>query len=572
MVSLFKFEEQLSSPSLAKGKNYFEDGYVIEIEEIDKGVWVAQVEGTEIYDVDINIKKDNTIKDCFCDCPHDEEFCKHVIAVLHCIRNKKTVIVESTKTKNLSFAQLFKKVDEKELAEFVKQYAAKNKDFKFAFEIAFATKDENYDVVKTYEDILTKIVKKHTQRGFIHYQNAKPLAKELNKILNDIKAIFIDGNLIDAFKINRLIMHELIYAVPNADDSSGSLGDLIFECLDFLTHIFDKAPIDLKEKIFEFIHKELSNKIYFDYGDFGNHLFRLFFDGAISLSKSDEFLTFVDAKISSFNGKRDDYEKTYFQKSKIEFLNQIGNTAEAEKLTLQNLDIVELRQAEVEKLIASKSYKDAKLLISEGIKIAEEKRHTGTVNSWHQQFLRIAVLENEITTIRKFTKIFAFDSGFHKQYYQQWKNTFNAEEWILIIEEHISKTIISLEKNNKKYFNLFDQNSSFLYALAPIYVAEGLFDRLWLQIKKGFTLDILISFHKNMFPLYADELIELYARALDKEAEIASNRSDYCTLVNKMKNIAKSNETYKAVITKKAITFRELYKKRPAMLEELAGI
>jgi uncharacterized Zn finger protein len=89
MVSLFKFEEQLSSPSLAKGKNYFEAGYVIEIEEIDKGVWVAQVEGTEIYDVDINIKKDNTIKDCFCDCPHDEEFCKHVIAVLHCIRNKK---------------------------------------------------------------------------------------------------------------------------------------------------------------------------------------------------------------------------------------------------------------------------------------------------------------------------------------------------------------------------------------------------------------------------------------------------------------------------------------------------
>lgn len=573
MISILEFEKQLKGASLTKGKNYFDAGAVIEVEEVGKGVWAAEVEGTATYGVNVCLKKDNTVKDCFCDCRHNDEFCKHVIAVLYWLRNKSTITIEEKpKSKPLNISQLLKKISAEELTVFVKDYTSKNKDFKLAFEIAFAGKNENYDIVKTYDDLITKIIRKHTQKGFVHHQNAKPLAKELDRILHEIKVLATEGNLTDAFLINTKLLNQAIFIIAEADDSGGYLGGVIYECIELIEHIFNKCPIDLKEKIFDFIAKELKQKIYFDYGDYGYQLFNIFFDASILLSKTAEFLNFVDTKISKLTGNYHSYLKNKLQKSKIDFLKQIGNHKDAEELTLQNLDIVEIRAQEVEKLIANKAYTNAKKLINDGIKIAEKKDHPGTVSNWQKELLRIAVLEKDIETVRKLAKLFTFDRGFNIQFYKQWKNTFKAEEWTGIIEDHIKKTIIETEKNAKNRPHRFGHINYHLNSLNTIYITEGYIDRLWLVVKKAFTLDVLMDYHKHIFPIYADELLELYLRALDKEAEIASDRSRYQSLAYNMKKIAKSNSIYKEAILKKAAFFRMLYIKRPAFIDELTAI
>ena len=68
---------------LERGLNYYEEGYVTSLEQTSTG-YTAVVEGTEDYDVEIEIR-DDRVYDMTCTCPYAEEgnYCKHVAAVLY---------------------------------------------------------------------------------------------------------------------------------------------------------------------------------------------------------------------------------------------------------------------------------------------------------------------------------------------------------------------------------------------------------------------------------------------------------------------------------------------------------
>ncbi len=78
-MTLHTFEQKLTDGQLAKGLDYFENGCISELEEWEAGKWNAIVAGSEDYHVKIKFKND-TIEKCSCDCPHDAEYCKHIIA------------------------------------------------------------------------------------------------------------------------------------------------------------------------------------------------------------------------------------------------------------------------------------------------------------------------------------------------------------------------------------------------------------------------------------------------------------------------------------------------------------
>ena len=79
-------------------------------------------------------------------------------------------------------------------------------------------------------------------------------------------------------------------------------------------------------------------------------------------------------------------------------------------------------------MIDKKDYEGAKRIIAEGIKVAERNDHPGTVYQWQKELLRIAVLEKDIGIIRKYTKSFAFDRYFSREFYNQFKKTYNKKE------------------------------------------------------------------------------------------------------------------------------------------------
>lgn len=173
----------------------------------------------------------------------------------------------------------------------------------------------------------------------------------------------------------------MVDVIANCDDSNGDISDTIESAIQLLQTIVEAghAANELKELIYDFLQAELSNAIYFDYGDFGYELFPVFQNLAVVLGKSKQFLKFIDDRAASLTGGYTEYRKNFFRTKKIDFLKATGSSKEAEALIHQNMDIVEVRLREVNKAITRKDFAKAKELIAEGIKIAEKKGHPGTV-------------------------------------------------------------------------------------------------------------------------------------------------------------------------------------------------
>ncbi len=581
MFTLQNFENLVDRTILTRGRHYFNQGAVLGLEEIDDGCWQAEVEGNDDYNVEIQLGSDNAITDYSCDCPYDGRCCKHVVATLLAIRQQQVVSIEISKIeetapkKKMTFDELLTKVTHKEYREFTKKYASQNKDFKLAFELAFIEKDSNVDWEKKYKDSLARIIRKHSEDGCIGYRGTFSLANDVGELIGKIDELLGKGAHKDSFTVATVILKEMMATLTICDDSDGNIGGVISETVSLIERIADNSTASIREYIFDFLLTALSDKTYFDYGDYGYDLFSVFEKLAINLHKADEFLGYIQIQTAKLTGRYDSYRREFMIKRLIAFFKATGNLSMAEELFNQNLDIVELRQELVNSLIQRKEYSKAKKLISDGVGIANRKNHPGTVNTWEKVLLHIAVLENNMDQIRQLTKRFAFyNTGFDKTYYRQWRATYNTKEWAVIVDDLIAGILQNVHKESKRWqgSQLFNRDRSVLNKVAPIYIEEGYWDRLLELLRKENNLDVVLAYHSNLCERYPKDLVNIYLPAIELAGDAASSRSNYADLVRKMKNIIKDIPVHKQDILQVARRLVSKYPRRPAMIDELNRI
>lgn len=71
------------SKIVERGRNYYKNGYVVEIEELTSNDYNAIVMGSDIYAVNVVLTDDREIYTHQCNCPYDSgPICKHKVAVL----------------------------------------------------------------------------------------------------------------------------------------------------------------------------------------------------------------------------------------------------------------------------------------------------------------------------------------------------------------------------------------------------------------------------------------------------------------------------------------------------------
>lgn len=470
-----------------------------------------------------------------------------------------------------TFDKLLKKVSLQEYRAFVSHYATNDPDFRAAFEIYFSEKDENPDLTKKYTKLTRRIISKYSDRGFVDYRSSFALSQEIDNLLQSGVAMANNRNFIDAFLIAKITLKEMIGVITCCDDSAGCIGGSVTGSIELINTIADadNAAPALKEEIYMFLENELHDRIYFDYGDFGYDLFCTYQDLAANLGKGESFLAFVDKQIKQLKADSySNYEREFLIKQKIRFFQKTNEPEKARQLIDQHLDIVELRKEEVDRALSQNNVEQAKMLIREGIRIAENKDHWGTVAQWEKELLLVAELEKDVSTIRYYAKKFAFDRGFSKEAYNKWKSTYKADEWRQIIEQLIR------EKTDKITINaeatgFRSCNTMLLMALAPVYIEEQYWDRLMVLVKKEKDLDSTLTYHKYLKKHYSTELLEIYLPAFEKEGDRAGNRKKYATLVAKMKKVLKDIPDGEEKIRAVAQKLRERYSRRPAMLDEL---
>ncbi|WP_157698586.1 SWIM zinc finger domain-containing protein [Sphingobacterium sp. G1-14] len=574
-MELSSFEKQINSTILQRGKVYYQKGQVESLEETEDGVWSAAVTGSDDYFVEIGISKKGFVNNYECDCPFDSDLCKHVVAVLYAIRDEKAIAPEdvpkTTKKKTkLSFQKLLDNISSDELKAFIVQYSKKNKSFKSDFELFFAEKDENFDIEKQIKDQIRKAIKTYSKHEFIDYGSSGKLARELEKILMQGQYYLSQKNFLYGSLLCMIYIQEVMPVITYADDSNGYLGDAIDSGISLLTDIAVQSPVDLKQKIATYLNKVLQQDLYFDYGNFGYDMTDLYAQLCLDLSKIDDFMNFADAAIYKARLDHYDYRSSFFIQIKASILQNGNRIEEAQQLMEQQIHLPKVRKIQVEKAIENGRFEEAKELLAEGIRLAEEAQHPGIIRDWEEILLHIAVLENDIQMVRFFTEKFAIGYSFNSHYYNQWKNTYTPKEWKSIINNKINSIRAKATGEKSSYWK--NQDYWLLNEIGPIYIEENMFDKLLAIVQRQTDLETILNYHDHLYKLYPSQLMNLYSPLLDQQAESANKRSAYQRFMDIVFAIFKDIPSGRETLLAQMLHWKMIYRHRPAMMEELTNI
>ena len=106
-ITLDNFEYHVPFKIWQRGMDYYDDDAVIDLDEMAPGEWVATVEGTDEYLVELSLKG-REVQSWSCECPYDGgDICKHVVAVVLAIRDKMKNI-NKPKAKEVTLEELMK--------------------------------------------------------------------------------------------------------------------------------------------------------------------------------------------------------------------------------------------------------------------------------------------------------------------------------------------------------------------------------------------------------------------------------------------------------------------------------
>jgi len=241
---------------------------------------------------------------------------------------------------------------------------------------------------------------------------------------------------------------------------------------------------------------------------------------------------------------------------------RIGNEEESENLISRHIHFPRIRKMKLEMLLEKEDYELAKQLIADGIKVAEEKGHPGTVTRWKNELIQISRLEKDVNEERRLLREAFFNNYQSMDYLLQLKDTFDLTEWF----EERDKIISQILGKGKK------PNYNNIHTLAQIYVHEKLWERLLdLFHLEKVSYHIIDSYGEYLHKEYPSEMLELYRPMIIHEASRANSRPHYRQVANRLRDLLKIKGGRDIVITLLK-RFRAEYVKRPAMMDELSRV
>jgi len=564
-MNLDNFEQQIDSKIVDRGYEYFLDDLVDGPEIIGEDVWLATVYGTNSYRVEIHTDPFNRreIPDWRCDCPYDYgPVCKHVVAVLYVmVEGKHSEPVPpkelKDKTPKDKIQKIFENTSQEDLQEFIMGCIKTVDGFKNRFLAHFVDRlDEDPD--RQYRSIIRNYAKSAQDRyGFIDYRSAPTLTRPLWELNKKTTELLEAGKIRESMSLCQVLIEEVPVFIQQMDDSDGGAGDVVMMAFDSIDKIARQASAEIKKELFEWCMQEFPLKKYHDFG-FETEFLELLPHLVSTTEQEDQFFALLDRQIESEKENRwSDFGVTQLIKAKVNYLREQKREQEVLKLLKAHSRFPDFREQLVDRALESKEFKRAKELCREGIDIAKENSHGGTVNRWQEKLFQIARQENDVPEMRKWAETMFFNSLGTMQWYRALKATYQKQEWPEKCKELIDRIKGPEQRGG------YGQATT----LARIFAVEEYTDRLLklLQLNAK-DISFVDYYAKGLRNKYPDELLDLYEQGITEQAQ-QTGRKQYRQLtgwLRKMKKITGGDEKAYDLFNR----LLRQYNNRPAMKEE----
>lgn len=570
-ISINDLKSLIDPTILQRGKDYFRRGLVAELEEVEENEWSALVEGTETYEVKVNLEGDKIVES-LCDCPYDfGPVCKHEVAVYLAIGQMligkslpdKKEIHDKKKAKRKTVAdkmsEIVAKLTEEEMREIVLDYALNDREFRntlLAQDLLKrdeAGKNKKEDYKRIMRDSLRSGMDRH---GFIGYWSSSRAVRGIEELVYEADKMLEQQKPERALPIYQAAIEETVPALQYADDSSGDLGGVIGLSFEKLNECAEGiADKNVRKDLFEYALKTTKDKIYNGWSDWQWEWLSIASKLIGNLEEKKKLLQKID-ELARSSQKKDPYSSKYDRERAAELKLEILKEWDQEKVTqfiADNLEYTPIRRIALEDAINQKDYKKAKELAEAGVEFDTKRRYPGLVSGWLNSLLRIAELENDAEAVRKYSKELFFKGHHEFKYYDKLKSTYSQEEWLGVADRLIKE--------------LIESRNCDVYIMGEIFVREGKWPELLGLMKSNPSEHTLDSFGKYLEGRFPDDLIEIHELVIRDILKRTSGRAVYQNACRRLRRMNKMGARER--VLKMVEEFRRTYKNRRALLEEL---
>ena len=577
-ITLDNFENHVPFKIWQRGMDYYDDNAVIDLEEVSPGEWVATVEGTVDYEVELSLNG-REVESWSCDCPYDGgDICKHVVAVVLDVRNrmrkqnvsafsakKNLAIVTKPQPKVVSLEELMKRAKAEDYLYFVQEKIRFNQELKeelTAFLKAKYTSADERDYGKEVEDIFK--TSHSSARGYGRWNryddfetiNWDKVFTKIHHLFSDVGSLMESGIATPAIEVSVRFFQLL---GKHYDDSlMYDYDSKVCIVCEVAAGLVEKAsrhasvPADKKVELLEDLCKLSAYEVYrnYEYCDMNDLMMQV----NVNVQSPEDALKLLDRILKERESSYDLYK---YVNEKIDILQGLNRNDEIRKLVNKYLYLPEIREQEVDRLIGGKLYKEALQMLDEGIRLAKEEDHRGTELRWVQKKTGIYELMDDTSSLIACNRLMFVSNGGRMEYYHKLKRLIDTSEWHIFLTKMIEDT--------KKV------SYGIQWVLPDIYVEEKDFEQLYTFIYNAShinRLELVQRYGLQLPSSYASSLLAIFVIDIRDYAERNMGRNYYMR-VAEMLHFMKRFKGGETVVKELLSEFRDKYKRRPAMMDEL---
>ncbi|MFA7127057.1 MAG: SWIM zinc finger family protein [Bacilli bacterium] len=570
-MNLNSFEASFPLIILARGRAYFENGNVIDLEKVNSYQYEAEVAGSYTYDVTVKLDNNQNIVKLTCDCPYDAGFyCKHEAAVLFALREYIEDEIEESKEDVTSesgdeetFRDFLEAQPKATLVEFLYNLALSKPEIKLMAMATFLSSSGKIELEMEQMLISDAFSLLHKAHRYQVDEAFRALVGVMDTVTKKIN-ILIDQELCsDALRLALMVLHEGVTGFLGTDGYEGEASALMDDYIKTIQSIITEESHE-RTQLFMRLFDEIKLPCYDDFPEYRYTLL----DYCVLLVDSAEQQQLLEAYLQAM--MREVESAPFFSSQMsadpsllvLSRLKKKCSTPRAYKqFLIQHRTYPEVRRIAIELAFEEQRYDEVERWALEGEKQTPNYRVYNYSREWQTYRCKGYALSGNLVKQRALLRNMFFLYS-DLQYYHELKDTYDTREW----EAELQSLLEEMEQNLKKEKSFYFWSGRKLYT--DILFHEGLKEKL-LEVLKAHP-SAIGHYYQTLLPDYATEVYSMFTQHIYSVAKGANKRGDYQRVCEIIRQLQKAGGEREADEIIKELQL--LYRNRSAFRDELKRV
>jgi hypothetical protein len=456
-------------------------------------------------------------------------------------------------TRQPELIKVLNELSKEELMRIIVQVAEQDDLFKNNLMVKYVQGKDRTQQLALRKKLMDAIVDKYTgEEGFIPYRETHHFAQDMLSFLDELDSeIDNSGSTIE---IVLMVLREGVAAFQYADDSDGSIGMLVEECLERIRAIvssLEDEDVSSRALIFERLLNVCNSDMFEGWDNFETEMLQICAEFASEERFRQQLKAAVEQKIASaVQMGYGEYTVEMLLQLLFQLLKDHGSQEEVNKFMEEHLQYSSFRELAVEQAMRGRDYRRA-------IQLAEEGEHNdqnrlGLLTKW-KNFRYAAYKELSLPNEqRQLARELLLDGDY--MYYQELESLAEGDK-----EVFYRAILVELKKSGNwrtrdVYLKLISDKD----------------DRAEMAAYVRANPTAIENYAARLSADYYEEMEQIYSDYIYKVAASSTNRKEYqqvCAILKRYRKVFGTSGQSRIVVK-----LRNEYSRRPAFLDELSKI